>query len=268
MIGIWQGRIGVVIAAAMLAFAMPGLAEEEKEFNCVVPEEFLEDNSPLVNVAAAIRDRARLSVLAIGSLSTAGAGSSPATSWPARLQEEIGRRFPAVRVDVLNRGRARQHVADMLAKLDADVRDAKPDLVIWESGTLDAMDNTDPLEYSDTLLTGIDRLLAADIDVLLMDPQYSKASTAVIDFEPYVEAVEHTADMRDLIHFSRFSLMRYWVSEGMVSFNAHPRAQQVRVADQVYACIAGSLAQMIANGVAAATPEAETSGAATPLPNQ
>lgn len=252
------GRCGKWLVAVMLIVAGPAAAGEAKDFACAVPEELLTDHSALVHAAAAIRAHGRLRILAIGSLSTAGAGTSSATSWPAQLGVELGRRLPTVKIDVVNRGRARQLAADMLAKLDADVTDAKPDMVIWESGTLDAINNTDPDSYSETLLDGIDRLSAAGIDVVLMDPQYSRASTAVIDFERYVETVHRVATMRDLLDFPRFGIMHYWVSEGLVSFNAHPRAEQIHIADRTYACLADNLAGMIVNGIAIAD-EAVTS---------
>lgn len=247
-----RGRYGRWLVSAFLLIAGPAAAGETKDFPCSVPEDLLADHSALVHSATAIRMHGRLTILAIGSLSTAGAGTSPATSWPARLAVELRQRFPAVTVNVINRGRARQMAADMLAKLDADVTEVQPDMVIWESGTLDAINNTDPDTYSETLLTGTDRLMAEGIDVVLMDPQYSRASTAVIDFEPYVQAVHHVATMRDLLDFPRFRIMHYWVSEGLVTFSGHPRAEQVHTADHIYACIAGNLAQMIANGIATA----------------
>lgn len=251
------------LAAAMLVVAGAAAAGETKDFPCAAPEELLADHSALANAAAAIRARGSLRILAVGSLSTAGAGSSPATSWPARLGVELRDRFPAAAVEVVNRGRPRQLAADMLARLDADVEEARPDMVIWESGTLDAINNTDPDAYGETLLNGIDRLVAAGIDVVLMDPQYSRASTAVINFAPYVETVHRVATMRDLLDFPRFAIMHYWVSEGLVSFSPHPRAEQVHTADRIYACLARNLAQMVANGIAIAEEAAAANSRST-----
>lgn len=258
------GRRGAWLTAAMLLIVGPAMAGDPKDFPCPVPEELIVDHSTLVNSAAAIRTRASLRILAVGSLSTAGAGSSPATSWPSRLAAELRELLPAVAVEVVNRGRPRQMAADMLAKLDADVAETRPDLVIWESGTLDAINHTDPDTYGETLLTGIDRLVEAGIDVVLMDPQYSRASAAVIDLEPYVVTVHRVSLMRDLLDFPRFAIMRYWVSEGFVSFSPHPRAEQVHTADRVYACLAGNLAKMIANGISAADEAAVANSPAAP----
>ena len=260
------GHYGVWLVAVMLIVAGPAAAGEVKDFACAVPEDLLVNHSALIHAAAAIHKHGRLRILAIGSLSTAGAGTSPATSWPARLEGELRQRFPTVAIDVVNRGRARQLAADMLAKLDTDVEEAKPDMVIWESGTLDAINNTDPESYGVTLLEGIDRLAAEGIDVALMDPQYSRASTAVIDFDRYLETVHRVATMRDLLDFPRFQIMHYWVSEGLVSFNGHPRAEQVHIADRTYACLAQNLAEMIVNGIAIAAEMAGTAGpVAAPL---
>ena len=78
-----------------------------------------------------------ITIVAIGSSSTAGAGaSSPAANYPSRLAGRAHAAFPeASRFTVLNRGVNGEEVADMLRRFDTAVVAEKPDLVLWQLGT-------------------------------------------------------------------------------------------------------------------------------------
>jgi len=245
--------VGGLAAAGLLAAAAPSAdAGMVAPITCGVDETLILDRSPLPNAARALQAETRLRVLAIGSMSTAGTGTSPATSWPARLEATLRARFPNATIAVVNRGKARQSAGDMRARMETDLKETSPDLVIWESGVVDALRSNDPEDYAEILLDGVDMVLEQKVDVVLMDAQFTKTSTAVINFDPYTAVVKRVADMRGLIRFPRFDLMYHWSNEGIFSFEGLPRPEQLAVVDRVYDCIARNLGQMIAHGVAAA----------------
>ncbi|HBF52541.1 MAG TPA: SGNH/GDSL hydrolase family protein, partial [Afipia sp.] len=64
-----------------------------------------------------------------------GAGaSSPAYSYPSRLERELRQRFPETPITVINQGVNGEDAASMMERMDA-VLAPKPDLVIWQLGT-------------------------------------------------------------------------------------------------------------------------------------
>ena len=65
---------------------------------------------------------------------------------------------PTARVTVHNRAVARQTTQEMAARLDQEVIALKPLLVIWETGTTDAVRGTELDEFRQTIQDGIDRL--------------------------------------------------------------------------------------------------------------
>ena len=82
------------------------------------------------------RTREKLTIVAIGSSSTQGVGaSSPAASYPSRLEAELRKRFPQVDIRVINRGKGGEDAPEELARLERDVIAEHPDLVIWQLGT-------------------------------------------------------------------------------------------------------------------------------------
>ena len=103
---------------------------------CSAPTEFTHLDRPLIRTARRLAGGEPLTIVAIGSSSTAGAGASaPDASYPSRLAVELKQHFPLQDITVLNRGVNGEEVADMLRRFDTAVIAAKPDLVIWQLGT-------------------------------------------------------------------------------------------------------------------------------------
>src|SRR2546423_1793275 len=74
-----------------------------------------------------------IKIVAIGSSSTFGSGaSSPAASYPSRLEAELKAQLPGLPITVLNKGIGGEEAAQMVARFDADVIDENPDLVLWQ----------------------------------------------------------------------------------------------------------------------------------------
>ncbi len=237
--------IGLAPAFAQAPETAPGVPQA-----CRVPVALnVMDAGRLAFARRAVRG-GDLQVVAIGSTTTLGAGaSSPAASWPARLQVELGLRLPPLRVAVTNRGQMRQTTQTMLARFDADVIAARPHLVIWEVGTAEAVRGLDNDTFFHDLITGIDRLRAAGTDVILMDPQYDRRTALLINFDPILEAIARAAATREVPVFHRHAVMRAWVDAGQFNFETTRPAEMTRVADQVYDCLARLMAQALARAL-------------------
>src|SRR5687768_3740430 len=85
-----------------LAASLGPVAAETAAPLCNVPPELASIEQPLVRVARRLTFGEAITVVAIGSSSTVGAGaSSPATSYPSRLETELKRRYPKIAIRVL-----------------------------------------------------------------------------------------------------------------------------------------------------------------------
>ena len=154
--------------------------------------------------------------MAIGGASTLGhAAGSPDLAWPARLAVALTSRFPAARVTVDNRAVARQTTQEMAARLDREVIALKPMLVIWETGTTDAVRGTELDEFRQTIQAGIDRLRASGAEVVFMDMQFSRHTHAVINFDRYESVLREVTDANDVPLFRRHDIMHHWAESGL-----------------------------------------------------
>ena len=250
-------KVGRLMAAGVAVLFLAGLgatarAEVKEPLSkaCVVPDWVAEAAIALPKAKAQLEATNGLKIVALGSSSTLGSGGSgPAAAWPARLEAELRQLLPQTRVTVINKGLMQQTVPQMLARLEKDVIAERPALVIWEAGTSEAVRGVEIDTFTTELLAGIDRLLEHDIDVVLMDMQYAKNTARLINFQPYVDAVERAAAMRDVFVFPRYDIMRDWVENEQVHFGEQTSSEAVATADQVYACLAKYLAALIVQGL-------------------
>lgn len=250
---IWRLHIaGLVLIATGLAVG-PAAAEPVVPIpsGCEVAPELIPDAAPLPHARQALKTEHKLKIVALGSSSTLGLGATDSqAAWPARLQAVLASALAGAEVRVINRGIARQSAQQMVERLDSDVLAEKPSLVIWESGTAEAVRGTDVDEFVDALLTGVDRMTQAGIDVILMDTQYSRGTAEIINFDPYVGAIDQVAGMRGVTKFPRYQVMHSWVDNDQFRFAGETGGGARKMADKVYDCLGHLLARTILQGLA------------------
>jgi lysophospholipase L1-like esterase len=238
----------LVLTAFLAAAAAPAAAQSPADMPawCRVPTSAFIDESKLVYAGKRVTETRRLTVVALGSSSTLGQGASaPQAAWPARLEVDLNRRMPGVAVTVHNRGKARDDAEQMLRRLESDVMALKPDVVIWETGTAEAMRHRDVEQFTANLQDGIGRIEAGGADVVLVTPQYSRETARLISYQPYIEAMNSIGTRREVLLFPRFEVMRHWVESGQMQLDNLTPVQAAGVADRVYDCIARQIGRVM-----------------------
>src|SRR3954447_20623630 len=163
-----------VAFALLLCLQVPPAGAGDTEPGCSTPPALLSLTPTLTYMAAKLAKRERLTILAMGSSSTQGIGaSSPAATYPNRLEAELRKRFPDIDIRVINRGKGGEDAPDEVVRLERDVVADDPDLVIWQIGTNAALRRLDPAVQRDTLRRGIALIKESGADVVLMDLQYA-----------------------------------------------------------------------------------------------
>ena len=199
-----------------------------------------------------------LTVVAIGSSSTAGAGaSSPDATYPSRLAVELRARFPSREITVLNRGVNGEETNNMMVRFPADVLAAHPQLVLWQIGTNSVLRDHPLNPHAVQLHDGIERLKAAGADVVLIDPQFAPAVLAKSETPGMVEQIALAAKEEDVDLFQRFAVMREWHDVQHLSFGTFVSPDHLHMNDWSYACLAkllgGAIAEAATRPIAAAS---------------
>lgn len=252
--------IGLIVAAGIWLLSLPGTVPAQEQ-GCTVPTSFYDTEPTLPKTAEAIASGQPVFIVAIGSASTLGrAAGSPDLAWPARLAVALRSRFPSARVTVDNRAVARQTTQEMAALLEREVMALKPTLVIWETGTTDAVHGTDLDEFRQTIQGGIDRLRTSGIEVVLMDMQFSRWTHAVINFERYESVLREVTNANEVPLFRRHDIMYHWAESGLFDLTTGDHAKLPLVASRLYDCIGRATADFITRSAhpGAGTPAASS----------
>lgn len=235
-----------LLAVAVLAVPVAADGEWSDQGRCNVPDSFIAQSVPLTRTAQQLRDNKLIKIVAIGSSSTEGVGASdPGNAYPARLEEELERLWPQANITVLNRGIGGERSHQMLARFDKDVFAERPDLVIWQTGTNNALSDDKAEEARDIVMTGIARLQAAGIDVILMSPQYAPSFNRRQRNLLHVEAIRSAGRDAGVAVFRRFEIMQYWLASGQMTLDEMLSPDGLHLNDLSYGCVANQMAELI-----------------------
>ena len=228
-----------------LAAALPARAADAPDACPATPVKPL----ALPRVKEALDHHSQLTIVAFGSSSTQGwHASSIAQSYPAVLQAALSAALPNAHVAVINRGIGGQDAAEMLPRVEADVVEVRPSLVIWQVGANGAMKNRDPEEFRRLVVDGVHTLRDKGLDVVLMDNQRAPLILASPLHGQIDQVLIDVAAQTGAGLFDRGGLMDRWQASG------HPYKEfisddGVHHNDLGYHCVAQALATDILAGL-------------------
>jgi lysophospholipase L1-like esterase len=242
---------GITVAALLAALALPLSARAETPTpSCDTPLDLIRLANPLAHVAQKLVTGGSITVVAIGSSSTAGAGaSSPAKTYPSQLALELKKRFPNNSITVLNRGVGGEEIADMLKRFDEAVVAAKPDLVLWQLGTNSVIRDHKLADHGAAIRDGINKIRATGADIVLIDPQFAPKVIVKAEAEHMIELIATTAKLENVDLFRRFDVMKHWREADHMAFESFVSPDGLHMNDWSYACMAKGLGLAIAEAV-------------------
>ena len=233
-----------VLTALFGVAAYAGGAWAQPSDACISAEHAVHAQAGLPRVADAIDHAHQLAISVAGTASSVLPGpDGTGKAYPARLETALSGRLPGVSVKVVNAAKQKQTAAEMAAEFDKLLNEEKPSLVVWQTGTVDAIRGIDPDDFRSALTTGIDKLQAAGADVILMNMQYSPRTDSMIAADVYSENMQGVALEREIPLFDRFAIMKEWNDEG--TFDLYAATKNRETAERVHACIGELLADFV-----------------------
>lgn len=221
---------------------VPTAAVDAPKKVCEVPDSLLTTDSTLPKVLDAVKSSRPLDILVIGSRSSTILGSE-ASAYPARLQAALKEKLPQVAVNVtmeIQPKKTAEETENGLVKL---MEAKKPTLVIWQTGTVDALRSIDPDEFRNAVDEGVTAMQNAGADVILMNPQYSPRTEMMISVPPYVDSMRAVAQQHEVPLFDRFAIMHQWNDQG--DFDLFSASPGIELAKRVHDCLGQALSKFV-----------------------
>jgi len=219
---------------------------------CLAPKGGSKTMGSLPHVAGKLVAGKPVVIVAFGSSSTAGYGaSSPDFNYPNRLAAQLRRQYTSADITVLNAGVGGEDAPEMMKRLQKEVIDVHPDLVIWQVGTNAVLRNLDPGDTAKLVEDGISSIQAAGgADIVLVDPQYSPAVNQRKESAgKMIKLLGKVAELRHVGIFPRFEVMRDWHENQSIPVESFVIADGLHMNDWGYACFAQLLGDDIIRSV-------------------
>jgi hypothetical protein len=200
--------------------------------NCEIPAHHSPFDNALSHFSNRFNSDGPIKIVAIGSSSTAGEGGI--APYPCRLELALrdehswpdgADKFKKRMIDVINRGVGGEEAPDERNRLQRDVIDENPSLVIWQVGTNAVWKAYDLNKVAAAIDAGLKLLLRSrpGMDVVLMDLQYAPAilsDNRIKEAELMVKLISDVAAANPPVNlFRRFELMRRWHKIERYSFD-------------------------------------------------
>jgi GDSL-like Lipase/Acylhydrolase family len=231
-----------VLSAAILTLVGTAFAAERQA--CEIPGYLLFGNSELKRVQTAVTKDRRLTIAVVGTGSSILTGpEGPRSAYPARLEAALKQRLPSIAIKVVTLVRSRMSAEDMAKGMAKLLVDEKPDLVIWQGGTFDAIRRVEPDNFRAALDEGLEELHKGGADVILMNMQYSPRTDIMVPLSPYADIMRVVAQQHEIPLFDRLAIMRHWSDTG--AFDLYAAGKDNVLAHQVHDCIGRGIASMI-----------------------
>jgi lysophospholipase L1-like esterase len=148
--------------------------------------------------------------MAIGSSSTVGVGaSSPAKTYPAQLEAVLEARFKHLDVVTTNRGVSGELAAATADRIKTEVEHDRPDVVLWQVGTNDALGKVPVAEFKATVQGTVRWLDAERVDTVLVGLQYSPRVAQDEHHLAIRRALRQIAEEEHVLLVRRFDAMRF-----------------------------------------------------------
>ncbi len=235
----------------LLLLALPVQAQESSPGRCALPGSLRFVDAPLPHLAKRLAANTEIRILVLGSSSSLKHESGGLTrTYIAGLPEALETRFPGRRFVIDNRSLRTQSVQDMLRRIKAEVLPAQPDLVVWQTGNVEAARQTDINSFAIALTEGLQKLRGAGIDAILIAPQYRARLAPMVDAGAFDQHMGWIGDAEGVPVFPRYDMMQFWSENEVFDLQSKDQAKQMQEAGMLNGCLAQHLAEMIRRAVA------------------
>jgi hypothetical protein len=136
----------------------------------------------------------------------------------------------------------------MHATLQQELAAHHYDLILWQTGTVEAVRGLRPDMLRSELEEGVEAAEQANADVVLIDPQFSRFLRANTDTNPYEMVLEQIAGMPGVSLFRRFDLTQTWVNNGQIDLERISPEQRDKTISLLNTCLGHALARYVLAG--------------------
>ena len=212
---------------------------------CEAPGAQVIADSPLPNIAIALKERKKINILAIGGTSASLRGPVSG-GYFAVVERYLESAFKGLDVEVVHRGVSGELAADAAERIKNEVALTNADLVLWQLGTADALAQVPVADFREAVSQVVAWLKEHKIDVILVGLRYTRSMAK----DPHYQAIR--TSIRDIAREQNvLRVGRYEAEETLEKIRQQQGVpmSEAEVTESSYVCMAEYLARAIAAGL-------------------
>lgn len=242
-------RAKAIGAALFPLLFVSGMAAAQNE-RCEAPDAYVEPYYKAKQAAMKLRTSKSLDIMILSSMPSQTRAGDKFRSYPSFLENALKERLPDYAVQVSVHNEPRKPIQDILTALPQALEKNKPVLVIWQTGTVEALNGMDPDKFERKLEKGIQIIRQSGADVIVVNPQYSPRTSFVSNSAALNDRIRRVASYADIPLFNRYDIMRHWNENNTFDFTA---LKNDGTFEAVHRCLGRILAEFVSR--AASFPE-------------
>lgn len=173
---------------------------------CRVPDPYLHFPTDLKRTERLMDLKRPIRILVVG---PAIEGPEVIEKRHSRLLAALQQRLPGVGFELLDGWHGWRVAEEDFDRLRSEVAEAKPDLILWEVGTPDALASSDPGEFGDVLVRAANWAKSRDIDFVFIDPPFLPHVPHEPLYGKMVLAISAASSQARVNLFRRYAAMQY-----------------------------------------------------------
>ncbi len=244
----FTGAIGVALLSALILCG-PARAQSAQPSplskTCQGGAPALGAQSPLPNVAAALAQRKRLRILAMGA--APGHVTARGGGYTELIEAMLENALKGTDVIMINRGVSGELAAAAAVRMKNEVALGEPDLVLWQVGTNDALAYVAAADFASVVKDQIDWLKRHKVDVVLVGLQFAPQMLRDAHYIEIRDTLRRITAQENVIVIRFFEAMQ--IVEHASREGALPVADEFERSEAGYDCLAQYVARAITLGV-------------------
>jgi len=230
------------MGAAILPFLFMSGLTAAQDTRCEAPDAFIQPYHKTTKAALTLRTTKTLNVLIVSSMPAQTRAGEKLRSYPSFLENALKERLPKYEFHVSIHTEPRKSIKHIVAALPAALEKDKPNLVILQTGTVEAIGGVDADKYERHLEAAVEMITASGADVILVNPQFSPRISFFSNAGALNDRIRRVASYTDVSLFNRYGIMRYWNENDSFDFTA---LKSDGTFEAVHRCLGRMLAEFI-----------------------
>lgn len=223
-------------------------AAEEAWFSkeCKTPAITLRGDTPMPNLAKALKGQRVGRILTVGGPARAGADAQN-EGYYATIERLLRVTLKGVDIQIQDIGVSGELMRDAAERIKQEVALNAPNLVLWQVGTNDALSHIPADQFETDLTDAVRWLKAHDVDVVLVGVHYLRSLKSDPAYQSIRHAVHRVAAKEKVLKIGRYEVTE-WQEKSRAPQGETP-ADEFAMTEAGYAC----MAEYVARGIAAAS---------------